>query len=98
MGQARRDPQGVPGWEQVVGGGGLDLDGALPGVLDLVEVVDVPAGADLLGVVGVGVGAGPDPVGRGRAGLAGLVTRAGGPLEPGWALRARMVVVPDPGE
>ena len=51
MMQARRDPRRLMGWQQVVAGLRLDLNHPAAGVLDLVHVVKVPAGDQLLAAV-----------------------------------------------
>jgi hypothetical protein len=51
MMQSRRDPRRLVGWQQVVAGLRLDLHHPAAGVLDLVHVVKVPAGDQLLAPV-----------------------------------------------
>ena len=51
MVQARRDPRGLVGWQQVVAGLRLNLHHPAAGVLDFVHIVKVPASDQLLAAV-----------------------------------------------
>jgi len=74
--QISPDPDGLVGWEQEPIGGRLDLGDAAEGVLELVQVVVVPAGDDLVAdLEGVRTGsASPPPVTSRSPAVAATVT------------------------